>query len=93
MKSLCERCQEVVYCSQTCLNNDFNNHLYRCLLVIPDPIGAREPQAASEVDGIHVQIPTLMQPGGVGPKRCILVDDEDTVIRVRNERWQLSKKC
>ena len=96
MKSPCERCQEVVYCSQTCLNNDFNNHLYRCPLVISDPISAREPQAASEVNGSRVQIPTLMQPGGVGPKRCarcILVDDEDTIARVRNERWQLSKTC
>ena len=96
MKSPCERCQEVVYCSPTCLNSDFNNHLYRCPLVIPDPIGAREPKSASEVDGSRVQIPTLMQPGGVGPKRCarcILVDDEDTIARVRNERWQLSKTC
>ncbi len=46
---------------------------------VPDPIGALEPQAACVVDASRVQIPTLVQLGGVGPKRCILGDDEDTI--------------
>ena len=92
-RSPCERCQEVVYCSPKCLNDDFNSHLFRCPLVAQDPTSAREPQAEREVDGSRVQIPTLIQPGGVVPQRCILVDDEETIARVRNERWQLSRTC
>jgi hypothetical protein len=38
-----------------------------------------------------VQDPTLAQPGGSGAQRKMLVDDEDVIVNVRHELWQLSQ--
>ena len=61
----CESCKEVVYCSQRCLNNDFNNHVYGCPLTWPNPI-VIETQAVPTSGEGRAQIPTLLQPGVKG---------------------------
>jgi hypothetical protein len=91
--STCERCQEVMYCSPKCLHSDFNNHLHRCPLATSDQTDTREQRPASEVDGSRMQIPTLTQPGGIGPERRILVDNDEEILKIRDARWRLSRSC
>ena len=34
----CARCTKVVYCSHRCLNVDFDSHLHKCPLVLPEAL-------------------------------------------------------
>jgi hypothetical protein len=86
----CERCKEVVYCSQRCLNNDFNNHVHRCPLTLPNPI-VIEMQAVPTSGEGRAQMLTLLQPGGVRGQQGILIDNEEVIASVKNERWRLSR--
>ena len=87
----CERCKEVVYCSQRCLNNDFNNHLYGCPLTVPNPIVLDKLHTAPTLGDSRVQIPILLQPGGAREQKSILIDNEEVIASVKNERWRLSR--
>ena len=51
-----------------------------------------EKQAAPTSGEGRAQMPTLLQPGGVRDSRSMLVDTEETIARVKNERWRLSRK-
>jgi hypothetical protein len=87
----CARCEKVVYCSHRCLNIDFDSHLHKCPLVLPEVLNGNRQQMAVGEGTDWVQAPTLAQPGGSGQQRRMLVDDENVIANVRHERWQLSK--
>ena len=70
------RCQGVKYCSQRCLNNDFNKHVLRCPMTLPS-LMVTETQAAPTSGEGRAQMPTLLQPGGVGDQQSILIDTEE----------------
>jgi hypothetical protein len=67
----CERCKEVRYCSQRCLNNDFNKHVLRCPMTLPS-LMVTETQAVPTSGESRAQMPTLLQPGCVRGQRSIL---------------------
>jgi hypothetical protein len=87
----CARCEKVVYCSHQCLNIDFDSHLHKCPLVLPEVLNGNSQQMAVGEGTDWVQAPTLVQPGGSGEQRRMLVDDENVIANVRHELWQLSK--
>jgi len=87
----CECCQGVRYCSQQCLNNDFNKHIPRCPMTLPS-LMVTETQASPTSGEGRAQMPTLLQPGGVRDQRSILIDTEEVIAKVKNVRWRLSRK-
>ena len=87
----CERGQGVRYCSQQCLNRDFNKHIPRCPMTLPS-LMVTETQASPTSGEGRAQMPTLLQPGGVRDQRSILIDTEEVIAKVKNVRWRLSRK-
>jgi hypothetical protein len=87
----CERCQGVRYCSQQCLNKDFNQHIPRCPMTLPS-LMVTETQATPTSGEGRAQMQTLLQPGGVRNQQSMLIDTEEIIAKVKNERWRLSRK-
>jgi hypothetical protein len=94
----CARCKKVMYCSQRCLTNDFDSHLHKCPLVLPELLNSNRRQMATAAGKDWVQAPTLAQPGSPGEQRGVLVDNDapafvmsdDSSIKSVNKRWKMT---